>query len=54
MAYQSEPVSRLTGGWALPPGSHARPDHGTALPAGLHWHAFAILLFFDKLELRSP
>jgi hypothetical protein len=54
MAYQGEPVSRLAGGWGLPPGIHARPDHGAALPAGLHWHAFAILLFFDKLELRSP
>ena len=54
MTHRAEPASRLAGSWALPPGPHARPDHGTALPPGLHWHAFAILLFFDKLALRSP
>ncbi|TDH60702.1 hypothetical protein E2C06_20830 [Dankookia rubra] len=54
MDYRNEPVARLAGGWGLVPGPHLRPDHGGALPAGLHWHAFAILLFFDKLKLRSP
>ncbi|WP_431268299.1 hypothetical protein [Dankookia sp. P2] len=54
MDYLNEPVARLAGGWTLAPGLHVRPGHGGALPAGLHWHAFAILLFFDKLELRSP
>lgn len=53
MVFRSQPKGRLTGGWTLEHGLHRRPDRGAALPPGLNWHAFAILLFFDKTELRS-
>jgi hypothetical protein len=52
MAFRPEPPGRITSGWALSPGTYRRPDRG-GHPPELPWHVFAIMLYFDKLELRA-
>ncbi|MBR0679373.1 hypothetical protein GXW74_02650 [Roseomonas eburnea] len=54
MRFVAEPAGRITRGWALEPGVYRREDRSMSLPPGMTWHAFAVMLFFDKLELRSP
>lgn len=54
MHFAAEPNGRITGGWQFPPGLHRREDRGASIPPGMEWHVFAILVFFDKLEVRSP
>lgn len=54
MGFRSEPQGRLTGvRWVLPTGVYRRPDDGTNKPREMDMHAFAVLLFFRKLELHN-
>jgi hypothetical protein len=53
MDYRTEPPGRITSGWSLAPGEWRRADRTHGMPAVPMWHPFAIMLFFDKMELRS-
>lgn len=54
MSFRNEPLGRLTSrSWFLPPGIHRRPDHGLNKPREMDMHAFAVLLYFGKLEMHA-
>lgn len=54
MVYRSEPIGRVTSGWALGPGEFRRLGPTQGMPPGAQGHPFAIMVYFDKMVLQSP
>jgi hypothetical protein len=52
MEYRPEPLTSLSNGWRLTPGTYRRATRDATVPPGMDLHVFVILLYFDKLEIR--
>jgi hypothetical protein len=52
MEFRPEPSTRLANGWAPAPGVYRRQSRDPVRPTDMEWYIFAVLLYFDKLELR--
>jgi hypothetical protein len=52
MEFRPEPSTSLANSFPPAPGVYRRESRDAVRPPGMAWYIFAVLLYFDKLELR--